>query len=56
MITGNNCLKVLFTKQEYRERFSEKENRAAAYIMEKTDDWFRYNDEATAFTVSITGM
>ena len=45
VITGNNCLKVLFTKQEYRERFSEKENRAAAYIMEKTDDWFRYNDE-----------
>ena len=45
VITGNNCLKVLFTKQEYRERFSEKENRAAAEIMEKTDDWFRYNDE-----------
>lgn len=45
VITGNNCLKVLFTKQEYRERFSGKENRAAAYIMEKTGDWFGYNDE-----------
>ena len=45
VITGNNCLKVLFTKQEYRERLSGTENRAAAYIMEKTDDWFRYNDE-----------
>lgn len=45
VITGNNCLNVLFTKQEYRERFSGTENRAAAYIMEKTDDWFRYNDE-----------
>ena len=56
VITGNSCLKVLFTKQEYRERLSGTENRAAAYIMEKTDDWFRYNDEATAFTVSITGM
>ena len=45
IMTGNNCLKVLFTKQEYRERFSGKENRAAAYIMEKTDYWFGYNDE-----------
>lgn len=45
VMTGNNCLKVLFTKQEYRERFSENKNRAAAYIMEKTEDWFGYNDE-----------
>lgn len=45
VITGNNCLKALFTKQEYRERFSKKGNRAAAYIMEKTDYWFGYNEE-----------
>lgn len=45
VMTGNNCLKALFTKQEYRERFSDKGNRAAAYIMEKTDYWFGYNEE-----------
>lgn len=56
VITGNNCLKVLFTKQEYRERLSGTENRAAAYIMEKQMIGSDIMMRATAFAVSITGM
>lgn len=45
VITGNNCLKVLFTKDEYkRELFAEKDG-ISKYIRERTDDWFRYNEE-----------
>lgn len=45
VITGNNCLKALFTKQEYKRQLSDKNNKAAAYIMEKTDYWFGYNED-----------
>lgn len=44
VITGNNCLKVLFTKDDYKERLFSTENPAAVYIREKTDYWFRYNE------------
>ena len=45
VITGNNCLKVLFTKEEYKERLLLDGNPAAAYIRTKTDYWFGYNEE-----------
>jgi purine nucleosidase len=45
VITGNHCLKVLFTRAEYKERLFGSDNRAAAYIREKTDYWFEYNEE-----------
>lgn len=45
VITGNHCLKVLFTRAEYKERLFGSDNRAAAYIREKTDYWFGYNEE-----------
>ncbi len=45
VITGNHCLKVLFRRDEYKERLFGSDNRAAAYIRKKTDYWFRYNEE-----------
>lgn len=33
VITGNNCLKVLFTKEEYKNRLFGTENPAAVYLM-----------------------
>ncbi len=45
VITGNNCLKVLFTKEEYRRRLFAGSSPTGAYIREKTDDWFHYNEE-----------
>ena len=45
VVTGNNCLKVLFTRNEYKEHFFETENPAFVYIREKTDYWFGYNEE-----------
>lgn len=45
IITGNNCLKVLFTKEEYKERLFQTENKSAKYIREKTDYWFKYNED-----------
>ena len=45
IITGNNCLKVLFTKEEYKSAILGTENPAAIYIREKTDYWFGYNEE-----------
>jgi len=45
VITGNHCLKVLFTRDESKERLFNSDNRAAAYIREKTDYWFGYNEE-----------
>lgn len=45
VITGNNCLKVLFTKAEYKERLFTSDNKAASYIRTKTDYWFGYNEE-----------
>lgn len=44
VITGNNCLKVLFSKEEYVRELSKKENKMAEYILEKTNYYFHYND------------
>lgn len=43
VVTGNNCLKVIFTKEEYRRKLGGG-NKKGAYILDKTDDWFRYNE------------
>ncbi|MGO5053239.1 nucleoside hydrolase [Lachnospiraceae bacterium LCP25S3_G4] len=45
VITGNNCLKVLFTKEEYKERLFANEKPIAKYIREETDYWFGYNEQ-----------
>lgn len=45
VITGNNCLKVLFTRAEYKERLFGTEHPVAVYIREQTDYWFGYNEE-----------
>lgn len=45
VITGNNCLKVLFTRAEYKERLLNKTENIAAFIREKTDYWFDDNEE-----------
>lgn len=45
VVTGNNCLKVLFKREEYRKRLLSSKSRTAAYIREKTDYWFRCNEE-----------
>ena len=44
VITGNNCLKVLFSQKEYLENLSNKNNKMAEYILKKTDYYFRYNE------------
>lgn len=45
VMTGNNCLKVLFTKGEYKERLFTNDLPIAEYIRTKTDYWFGYNEE-----------
>lgn len=45
VITGNNCLKVLFTKEEYKKELFSRREPIAEYIRERTDYWFRYNEE-----------
>lgn len=45
VITGNNCLKVLFTRAEYKERLLNRKEEIAAFIREKTDYWFDDNEE-----------
>lgn len=45
VITGNNCLSVLFTRAEYKERLLGRPEKIAAYIREKTDYWFDDNEE-----------
>lgn len=45
IITGNNCLKVLFTKDEYKERLFQTDSKIAKYIREETDYWFKYNED-----------
>lgn len=45
VITGNNCLKVLFTKEEYKKELFSREEPIAKYIRERTDYWFGYNEE-----------
>lgn len=44
ILTGNNCLKVLFTREEYERRLSEPDSRIADYIRRETDYWFADND------------
>ena len=45
VITGNNCLKVLFTKEEYKKELFTSDRDIAKYIRERTDYWFGYNQE-----------
>lgn len=45
VITGNNCLKVLFTRQEYKKEFADTNNPMAKFIREETDYWFGFNEE-----------
>lgn len=44
-VTGNNCLKVLFTRDEYKRELFAREESVARYIRERTDYWFGYNEE-----------
>lgn len=44
VMTGNNCLKALFTKEEYRERLFGSDRSIARYIREETDYYFKYNE------------
>lgn len=44
VLTGNNCLSVLFRKKEYMERLFVPGSRIGAYIREKSDAWFHYNE------------
>jgi len=43
VITGNNCLKVLFTKDEYNKRLSDETKKIVSFIKKETDYWFDYN-------------
>lgn len=43
VITGNNCLKVLFTKEEYDKYLSKESSKIAKFITDETDYWFGYN-------------
>lgn len=42
-MTGNNCLKVLFTRDEYCRRLTDESNPAVRFILEKTGYWFDDN-------------
>ncbi len=44
LLTGNNCLKALFTREEYRERLAGNSS-AERFIRERTDYWFDDNDD-----------
>lgn len=44
VITGNNCLKVLFTRAEYRTALADDSNKIVRFIKEKTDYWFDDNE------------
>lgn len=45
VITGNNCLKVLVTRDDYDRELSDYSNPIVKYIKEKVDYWFDYNLE-----------
>ena len=45
VITGNNCLKVLFTREEYERELSDDHHMVAQFIKKETDYWFDYNME-----------
>lgn len=44
VITGNNCLKVLFTRAEYRTALHDESRKIVRFIKEKTDYWFDDNE------------
>ena len=43
VITGNNCLKVLFTKEEYEQLLFDESKKVVNFIKKETDYWFDYN-------------
>lgn len=43
VITGNNCLKVLVTREDYEKELSDYSNPIVRYIKDKVDYWFDYN-------------
>ena len=43
VITGNNCLRVLVTREDYERELSDYSNPIVKYIKEKVDYWFDYN-------------
>lgn len=45
VITGNNCLKVLVTREDYERELNDYSNPIVPYIKEKVDYWFDYNFE-----------
>lgn len=45
VVSANNCLKVLFTREEYKKELFTSEKKIAKYIRENTDYWFGFNEE-----------
>lgn len=45
VITGNNCLKVLVTREDYERELSDYSNPIVPYIKNSVDYWFDYNFE-----------
>ncbi|HBI92272.1 MAG TPA: nucleoside hydrolase, partial [Terrisporobacter glycolicus] len=43
VITGNNCLKVLVTREDYERELSDYTNPIVPYIKNSVDYWFDYN-------------
>ncbi len=43
VITGNNCLKVLFTREEYRKELADESKDVVQFIKNRTDYWFDDN-------------
>lgn len=43
VITGNNCLKVLFTREEYEKEFADVSLDVVRFIKKETDYWFDNN-------------
>lgn len=43
VITGNNCLKVLFTREEYEREFADESRAVVSFIKQETDYWFDNN-------------
>ncbi len=43
VITGNNCLKVLFTREEYDREFMDESKPVVRFIKKETDYWFDNN-------------
>lgn len=43
VITGNNCLKVLFTREEYEKEFADASLDVVRFIKNETDYWFDNN-------------